>query len=282
MNGARTQQRLNSLILRSAVVCSAFVLSSIHAARADDVLALSQSKPTVEVVLCDTGMAREPSGADQAKCPDGQNIRRTLRIPVSVNKTGYAKGPDGRNYESWGVWMSLLVTDSGLRSLRQMPGMNRSDIHTDTVLLQAGWVGLYEFKLNQTITLLATAPWESEGGRKIEYVWDRAGDPNFDLFEARESSDGPNGEPRLLPRLLVPKSGEHIFFQCTGPVLHRGTPTDPLCAVRDFSDRSDDSLSYSLKFSRLDDWRRYSGGSGASSTRSQSSRSGDDDACGIS
>lgn len=237
----------------------AFVLFGDIAAHADDSLQVAQSsKPPVEVTLCDTGMARIPVKAGERRCPDGHRVRRTLLIPGNVDTTDHVKGADGKNYQSWKISMRIVVTDEGLMFQPTPPNLKRSDIHWDTVWLQPGWPGLYESDLNRAADSLAKMRWSDDPKRKIAYVWNNDRDPDFKVFEAVENTEESGLVPILLPRLLVPKGGEHVFFQCVGPALYQGKPTDPLCSVRDFADPENDGLEYALRYTRIKDWRRYS------------------------
>lgn len=243
------------------VVASSCALASFGAiaARADTSQSVAQSsKPPKEVVLCDTGMSRIPVKAGERLCPDGHKVRRTLLIPGNVSMTEHVKGADGRNYETWGIFMSILLTDEGLMFWPPPSNLRRSDIHADTVTLHAGWPGLYEFELDRAVDGLTRMPWGDDARRRIKYAWSNDRDPDFRVFEAHENTDETGLTPLLLPTVLVPKDGGLIFFQCVGPALYKGKPTDPLCAVHDSTDPEGDQLSYNLRYSRLREWRRYS------------------------
>lgn len=234
------------------VAASGFALIS-----AADVYAQTR-KPSVEVDLCDTGMDRIPVKENERRCPNGHKVRRTLLIPGNVSTGDHQKGSDGRNYASWGIFLSLLLTDQGLMFQPKPPTLERSAIEADNVLLHAGWSGKFDFELKRAVEALTNGPWRDAERRKIVYTWDEAGDPDFKIFEARENTEETGLVPLLLPRLLVPKTGDRIFFQCVGPALYQGKPTDPSCAVHDFVDPEGDQLKYRLRHSRLKDWRRYS------------------------
>ena len=242
------------------VIASGCALASFGAgaARADASQVAQSSKPPKEVMLCDTGMSRIPVKAGERLCPDGHKVRRTLLIPGNVSMTEHVKGADGKNYETWGIFMSILLTEHGLMFRPPPSNLKRAEIHADTVTLHAGWPGLYESDLNRAVDSLGRYPWGGDARRRITYVWNDDGDSDFRVFEARENTTETGLTPLLLPRVLVPRSGAPIFFQCVGPVLYHGELTDPVCAVRDFTDPEGDSLSYNLRYTRLRDWRRYS------------------------
>lgn len=215
-------------------------------------------KPSVEVDLCDTGMDRFPVKEDERRCPNGHKVRRTLLIPGNVSTGDYQRGADGRNYQSWGIFLSVLLTDHGLMFQPRPSTLNRSDIETDQILLHAGWSGYFDFELKRTVEGLAGQTQRDAPRRKVVYAWNDDGDPDFRIFEAKENTEETGLVPLLLPRLLLPKSGDRIFFQCVGPALYQGKPLDPSCAVHDFADPEGDQLKYRLRHSRLKEWRRYS------------------------
>jgi hypothetical protein len=94
----------------------------------------------------------------------------------------------------------------------------------------------------------------SDPDHKFTFSWDNERDTDFKIYSALGNTQN-NGFP---PMLLVPKSGEEIFFQCMTPVILGGKRLDPRCVVRDFTSPQHDSLEYTLDYSRLKDWRRYS------------------------
>jgi hypothetical protein len=232
------------------VAASSCALSAVVAADAQT------AKPSVEVDLCDTGMDRIPLKEGDRHCPNGHKVRRTLLIPGNVNMTPHQKGADGRTYDTWGIFLSVLLTDHGLKF--QPSSLKRSEIEADTILLHAGWTGLFDFELKRSVEALSGRTWSDAPRRKLVYTWNDDSDPDFRIFEARENTEETGLVPLLLPRLLVPKSGDRIFFQCMGPALYKGKPLDPSCAVHDFADPEGDQLKYQLRYSRLKDWRRYS------------------------
>jgi hypothetical protein len=215
-------------------------------------------KPPVEVDLCDTGMDRIPVKEGELRCPDGHKVRRRLLIPSNVSKGDHQKLADGRNIASWGLFLSILLTDDGLMFQPKPSTLKHSDIDADTILLHAGWLGKFDFELRRAVEGLSSQTWRDAPRRKIVYTWDDDSDPDFRIFEAKENTEETGFAPLLLPRLYIPKSGDHIFFQCVGPVLYQGKLTDPRCAVHDFVDPEGDQLKYSLRYNRLKDWRRYS------------------------
>lgn len=194
------------------------------------------------VHLCGQGTTQySPRSGD--KCPDGSDVRRSLALPHSVY-------PSKVRYETWGLVLHILVTKDGLRLFPRPRDVPHYTEHTDRVVLHPGHPKSFEWKLSQTVEIFS--------GRSLaELSWDEDSDPNFrvlSLARARERNDP------YPAQLYVPKSGERVLFICAVPflVLRDGTLNDPRCAVRDFTDPSNDNIEFSLRRSSLSNWRQYS------------------------
>jgi hypothetical protein len=196
-------------------------------------------RPPVLVKLCSA--VRGPEKPGQTECPGP--VQRTLLIPFFVN-------PRPSPIELWKVTMFIFLTEEGLKFNPQVPPLKWSEFYTDTVWLQPGWPGLYVSDLERFMHSVA----HSDPDHKYTFAWDDESDPDFRIYSALGNTQK-NGYPK---RLLVPKSGEEIFFECFSPVVTDGRRVDPLCPVRDYTDSQHDGLEYHLKESRLKDWRRYS------------------------
>jgi hypothetical protein len=145
--------------------------------------------------------------------------------------------------------MDIYLTDDGLKFLPRALDLKRPEYFSDHVWLQSGWPGLYASDLKRFMHSAS----HSDPDHKYTFAWDDERDPDFRIYSALGNTQN-NGNPK---RLLVPKSGEEIFFECFSPVVD-GRLVDPLCSVRDYTSPQHDGLEYDLTESRLKDWRRYS------------------------
>jgi hypothetical protein len=198
-------------------------------------------RPPVLVKLCSTFMDHETTTGP--RCPNGAPVRRTLLVPYFVN-------PKPRPIETWKVGLTIYLTDDGLKFLPQALSLERPQYFSDHVWLAPGWSGLFRSDLAR----FTDSTSHSDPDHNYTFAWDRESDPDFEIFSALGNTQN-NGYPK---RVLVPKTGGDIFFQCFSPVVRDERLIDSLCSVRDYTGPQHDALEYSLNYSRLKDWRRYS------------------------
>jgi hypothetical protein len=221
---------------------ASLVVFGMQAAHADSLVDNEKSeRPSVLVKLCSTFMDREITAGP--RCPNGAPVRRTLLVPYFLNSKP-------RPIETWKVGLTIYLTDNGLIFLPQASALDRSQYFGDHVWLAPGWSGLNKSDLERFMDSTS----RSDPDHKLPFAWDKDSDPDFDIYSALGNTQN-NGYPK---RLLVPKTGDQIFFQCFSPVIRDGSAIDSLCSVRDYTSPQHDALEYDLKYSRLKNWRRYS------------------------
>lgn len=228
--------RIFSSLLVSAL---ALGLQSSPAYSRDD----PPKRPPTLVKLCSSFMDRETTTGE--RCPDGAPVQRRLLIPYNVNSS---PSP----IELWKVRLDIWLTNEGLKFDPEGWNLKSSEVFSQYVWLQPGWSGLYKSDLERIADLVSGSPWCSD--RQCTYLWDDQRDPAFRILSATEPTD----EDGFPPTIYVPKSGDEIFFECLLPATRNGKVWDSNCRVRDFISPQHDGIEYSIRYSHLSDWRRYS------------------------
>lgn len=196
-----------------------------------------------KVVLCGRGTTAY-SQTSVKGCPEGLKARRVLSFPRGVYNIG-------AEFETWGVILNIIVTDSGLRFLPRSRDLALAVEQTDTVFLFPDAALSFEGQINSTVKIFS--------GRELnELTWHDAEEPDLRILTlpppfVKEGVSYPT-------HLYAPRSGERIYFICAAPVLidRQGRRGDPRCSVEDFTDPSGDHLRYALRRSSMGEWRKYS------------------------